>query len=96
MTEETTTKPAGHDMVVMLYETGAPNYYVERIVTDHDPREVEVIARYVNGETPSEQLEAARIKLDNYEKTLARIAEGDRTPMLLARAVLSGANWDVR
>ena len=93
---ETTTKPAGHDMVVKLYESGAANYYVERIVSDHDPREVEVIACYINGETPVEQLEAARAKLENYEKTLARIAEGEAAPMLLARAVLSGAKWDVR
>jgi len=89
-------QPAGHEMVVMLYETGAPNYYVERIVTDHDPREVEVIARYIDGETPVEQLAVAKAKLDNYEKTLGRIAEGHAAPMLLARAVLSGANWDVK
>lgn len=91
-----TDQPAGHEMVVMLYETGAPNYYVERIVTDHDPREVEVIARYIDGETPVEQLAVAKAKLDNYEKILGRIAEGHTAPMLLARAVLSGAKWDVK
>lgn len=96
MTEETTTKPAGHDMVVMLYKSGADNYYIERIVSDHDPREIEVIARYIDGETPVEQLAVARAKLENYEKALGRIAEGEKSPMLLARAVLSGANWDVR
>ncbi|WPH68557.1 hypothetical protein [Stenotrophomonas phage BUCTxx99] len=94
--EMTTDRPAGHNMVAMLYASGADNYYIERIVSDHDPREIEVIARYIDGETPVEQLAAARVKLENYEKTLARIAEGEKSPMLLARAVLSGAKWDVR
>lgn len=87
---------ASHNMAVELIVSGAPNYYVERLVTNQSAREIEVVARYIDGETPVEQLEAARAKLENYEKTLGRIAEGEAAPMLLARAVLSGAKWDVR
>lgn len=33
---------------------------------------------------------------DRYRRTLGRIAEGDPAPMLVARAVLDGAEWNVK
>lgn len=86
---------ASHNMARALVESKSPNYYVEHLATSLG-RDIEVTARYVDGETPSQQLAIAQAKLENYRKTLARIAEGDRTPMLLARAVLDGAEWNVR
>ena len=43
-----------------------------------------------------EQVIRQALKLENYEKALGRIAEGDPTPLLVARAVLAGHNWDVK
>lgn len=80
-------QPAGHAMAVELIESGAPNYYVERLETSVT-RDIEVMARYIDGETPTEQLEKAFVKIAKYEMILGAIADGFEKPAEMARSAL--------